>query len=441
MLRVAKVRPGGHAYFLEVAGERGTAIEAPGRWLSAGASELGLSGNVSAASLAAVLAGDHPLTGERVAVAHDRVRVAAFDLTFCAPKSVSLLHALGESDVSAQVGAAHGTAVRAALAYIEERAAAVRRRADGIAVPVTASAVAAAAFTHRVSRALDPHLHTHVVVANLGRGPEGRFTALDGRGLYAHAAAGGARYHAQLRHDLTRRLGVAWGPPSTGRADIEGIDIEMRRAFSARAAAIAEHLAARGLGGRRARDIAAHATRQSRDVRLSADDLRPWWRSRARSLGLGPRHLGMVVDRVPRRAGPEPHTSHDVVVARELLKRGSAVSRRDVVRAWCSSLPVGASARSVADATDRMLITFPVAARYADRHDGPGVAERRHELEGPVVERARSSRTLCAAREHGALRSLLAARGMVIDEAPRRGRDRDRTSDVGMAIDGAMGMG
>ncbi|HXQ58451.1 MAG TPA: relaxase domain-containing protein, partial [Acidimicrobiales bacterium] len=49
---------------------------------------------------------------------------------------------------------------------------------------------------------LSPHLHTHVVVANLGRGPEGRWSALDGRGLYAHASATDALYHAHLRYEL-----------------------------------------------------------------------------------------------------------------------------------------------------------------------------------------------------------------------------------------------
>jgi conjugative relaxase-like TrwC/TraI family protein len=93
---------------------------------------------------------------------------------------------------------------------------------------VEVEAVPAAAFIHRLSRALDPHLHTHVVVANLGRDVEGTWSALDGRGVYAHASAIDALYHADLRFELTRRLGVAWNPPDRGRADIAGIAPEAR---------------------------------------------------------------------------------------------------------------------------------------------------------------------------------------------------------------------
>ena len=249
MLRVAKVRSGGHAYYLEVAGNgAGTGVEAPGRWLGTGAAALGLRGEVHGDALGAVLRGDDPLTMRRLGRSHDRVTVAGFDLSFCAPKSVSMLHALGPPEVAGEVLAAHERAVDAALDYVERRAVAVRRPAGGALVPVEAEAVAAAGFVHRVSRALDPHLHSHVVMANLGRGPEGRFSALDGRGVYAYSPAAGALYHAELRHELTVRLGVGWEPLRHGRGDIAGIGVEARRAFSQRAAAIAEHLSARRRG-------------------------------------------------------------------------------------------------------------------------------------------------------------------------------------------------
>ena len=108
MLRVAKVRRGGHAYYLEVAGNgTGTGIEAPGRWLGRGAAALDLSGEVHGDALDAVLRGDDPATGNRLGRAHDRVTVAGFDLSFSAPKSVSMLHALGPPEVASAVLAAH----------------------------------------------------------------------------------------------------------------------------------------------------------------------------------------------------------------------------------------------------------------------------------------------------------------------------------------------
>ncbi len=410
MLSMAKVRKGGHAYYLEVAGNgTGSGIEAPGVWVGTGAAALGLGGEVTGDALGAVLEGDHPVTLRRLGRSHDRVTVAAFDLSFCAPKSVSMLHALSPPPVAGEVRAAHVRAVDAALQYVERQAVAVRRPVGGNLVPVAADAVATAGFVHRVSRALDPHLHSHVVMANLGRGPEGNFTALDGRGLYAHAPAAAALYHVQLRHELTTRLGVAWEPLRHGRADVAGIGPEARRAFSQRAAAIADHLSARGLGGPRARALAAHATRPARDTHRSADDLRASWEARAEAVGLGPTDLGAVLDRVPRRAGPGVDPDLGQVVVSQLGRRGPTTTRRDVVRAWCGTVGEGAPASAVEDAADRLLESMPPTVAHAGRLERRGVGERRHVVDGLQVS-----------REPSQLERLLAARGMQVAPGPER---------------------
>ncbi len=400
MLQVAKVRKGGHAYYLEVAGNgAGTGIEAPGLWLGSGAAALGLGGEVAGDALGAVLEGDHPLTAQRLGRFHHRVTVGAFDLSFCAPKSVSMLHALGSPEVTAEVRGAHVAAVDAALDYVERRAVAVRRPGTAHApVPVPADAVAAAGFVHRVSRALDPHLHSHVVMANLGRGPEGTFSALDGRGIYAHAPAAAALYHAQLRHELTARLGVAWEPLRHGRADIAGIGVDARRAFSQRATAIAAHLSARGLGGPTARRIAGHATRAERDVQRRVEDLRPLWETRAQAVALGPDDLAAVLDQVPRHRGQAPDLGGGEVVAAGLARRGETVTRRDVVQAWCSTLGEGAPARAVEQAADRLLESMTPVAGHARRVEGRGVGERRHVVGAREVRRERGSSSGCSRR-------------------------------------------
>ena len=268
---------------------------------------------------------------------------------------------------------------------------------------------------------LSPHLHTHVVVANLGHGPEGTWSALDGRGLYAHAPAAAALYHALLRHELTTRLGVAWGPLDRGRADVAGIGGDAVRAFLRRATAIAEHVAARapegggparrhGGGAARARQVAAHATRPDRDVHVSAEDLRPQWEARALAVGLGPRRLDAVVDRVAPRRGPgrDPVGADAVLEAPpELFVAGATVSRRDVVRAVCASLPAGGPAASVEAAADRVLASLSEADAGRRRASGPGVGERRYTLTGAGRARTpgapdRDLDHLLAARRHGA---------------------------------------
>jgi len=162
VLRVSKVRSGGAAYYLEVAAGSGTGIEEAGRWMGAGTPELRLLGVVEGADLDAVLAGEDPGTGRVLGTARRQVTVAGFDLTFSAPKSVSLLHALGDGEVGDAVSAGHAGAVEAAMSYVERHALAVRRRPAVLPVPVptTVTGVAAAGFVHRTSRALDPHLHT-----------------------------------------------------------------------------------------------------------------------------------------------------------------------------------------------------------------------------------------------------------------------------------------
>ena len=221
MLSVGKLAAGGEAYYLDTVA-RGAeeyytgAGEAPGEWLGAGSDALGFAGVVEPELLSRVLAGESP---DGMRLASSSRRVPGFDLTFSAPKSVSVLWAL-EPTAAGELVAAHDTAVRAALGWLEREAC---FGAQGAEV-VPAGGFLAAGFRHRTSRAGDPQLHTHVVVANLGQGPDGRWTALDARHVFRQARTAGYLYQAQLRHELTRRLGVAWGEVEHGAADLAAVD-------------------------------------------------------------------------------------------------------------------------------------------------------------------------------------------------------------------------
>ena len=203
--------------------------EMPGRWIGAGAETLGLEGVVDGDALRSVLEGRDPGSGVRLG----RVRsdhVPGFDLTFRAPKSVSVLFGVGGFEISAAVRAAHDASVEAALGYLERAACWSRRGADGVD-QVVGGGFVGAAFRHRSSRAGDPHLHTHVLVANATPGPDGRWATLDGRHLYLHAKTAGYLYEAHLRAELTRRLGVEWRPVVHGIADVVGISDAVLRGF------------------------------------------------------------------------------------------------------------------------------------------------------------------------------------------------------------------
>jgi TrwC relaxase len=192
MLSIGKIAQGQHRYYeRQVArGEddyysgRG---EAPGEWTGAGARALGLTGRVSAEQFNALIAGHDPRDpAARLRSSEQDPKVAAFDLTFSAPKSVSVLFAIAPGHVSGQLVACHEEAVRAAVEYLQDTAVSVRRGKAGEHVE-RAGGLIAAAYRHRMSRALDPQLHTHVVAANLAQGPDGRFTALHSSQLYREA--------------------------------------------------------------------------------------------------------------------------------------------------------------------------------------------------------------------------------------------------------------
>ncbi|MGH9024462.1 MAG: MobF family relaxase, partial [Acidimicrobiia bacterium] len=142
--------------------------EAPGVWQGRLAAELALAGVVEADQLRALLLGRDPVTDAELLGARRPRTVTAFDVTFSAPKSVSLLWAFASPEVASVASIAHVEAVAVALDLLERRAGATRQVVDGERQRIP-TGVAAATFVHRSSRDGDPQLHTHSVVVNLGR--------------------------------------------------------------------------------------------------------------------------------------------------------------------------------------------------------------------------------------------------------------------------------
>ena len=208
--------------------------EAPGEWTGAGAEELGLAGRVSAGQFNALLEGRDPRAQEsRLRAGVSEPTIAAFDLTFSAPKSISVLFAVAPAEASAALVEAHEEAVRAALGYLEETAVFVRRGAGGVRFE-HAGGLIAAAYRHRMSRALDPQLHTHVVAANLARGEDGRYTALHHPSLYRAARTAGYLYQSHLRSLVRDRLDLEWGTVHKGAAELAEVPADVLRVFSQR---------------------------------------------------------------------------------------------------------------------------------------------------------------------------------------------------------------
>lgn len=215
------------AYYLDAGEPRGI-------WHGVGAEALGLEGPVQDEAFLALLAGADPrqpdlLLGRRFGEASTR----GFDVTASAPKSVSVLWAVGDDDTRTAVLDAHDRAVGAMVGWIEDHAT-TRFRVNGDVVTVDAQGIVAASFRQHTSRALDPQLHTHVVIPNRVLSPDGRWLALDARTLKVDQRTVSSIYHSVLRSELTNSLGVEWREAGRGIGEIAGVPDRVLDEFSVR---------------------------------------------------------------------------------------------------------------------------------------------------------------------------------------------------------------
>jgi hypothetical protein len=253
------------------------------------------------------------------------------------------------------VVAAHDAAVDAAIGYLQ-RAAGFSRRGAGGAETLKVDGFVAAAFRHRTSRADDPLLHTHVLVANLARtSDDGIWRTLDSRKLFAHAKTAGVLYQAQLRHELTRRLGVAWQPVVNGVADIAGADRQLIDTFSQRRTAIVHHMAARGETSAAAAQTATLATRQAKSGHPSEAELREGWGRRAAAAGVTPGWHHQLLGRASWGRPDLAQLWNDLVVEEGLTESSSTFGRREVLQHLADRLPAGAPVAWVEQAADAIL--------------------------------------------------------------------------------------
>jgi conjugative relaxase-like TrwC/TraI family protein len=381
VLSTAKLAPGQEAYYLSVVAdgveEYYTATgEPPGRWL---ASSLlaGVDGEVTPEALHVMLGGVHPVTGEPLGRANRRV--PGFDLTFSAPKSVSLLFALGASDVAEVVRDAHDQAVVAALGWLEGEACRVRRGHDGLDVSAGAGFVAAG-FRHRTSRAGDPQLHTHVLVANATVGEDGQWSALDARPLFRAARTAGFLYQAELRAELSERLGVQWRPAVKGMAELAGVDPAVLREFSRRRVEIEAHVAERGVRGRRAGELAALETPRAKTL-VDPAVLEAEWAARAAAHGIDRDALGMLVGLT---AGLTSAPIADAELGRVVTASEATFDRRDVIRVVAEHATVGARIADVEGRADAFLASHEAVLVDTGRYTTPEILD----LEASIIDAA-----------------------------------------------------
>ena len=366
---------------------------APGRFVGREAEHLGLEGPPERGQLQALLEGRDPLSGERLPGLSDGRRNAGFDLTFTAPKSVSVLLAVGDERVRQAVLDAQEAGAAAGLDYLERHELQARRGAGGQRI-VAAHGFVGARYTHEMSRSGDPHLHTHVVVANAVRGPDGRYSAPDMRPIFGAAKTAGTMAEAVLRHELTQALGVEWEPVRNGTAEIAGIPSAVLAHFSSRHQEIAELAAVRGSTSLQAVGAAQRQTRDRKPV-IDRDTAQADWRARAAEQGFGRAELQPASSIAP--LGDRALIPHalDALEARlagpeGLTQRASTFTRREVLRAYAEAHAQGATLARLEALADGFLARRAVllepalpGARAARPLHHPGPAARRGAPAGP----------------------------------------------------------
>jgi Ti-type conjugative transfer relaxase TraA len=423
--------------------------EAPGRWTGAGAADLGFESDreVSEAELTGLFRGQDPATG---AVLRELTPagVAGFDVTFHAPKSVSVLYAIGARDVIEATREAHDAAVAEALGYLEREACRTRFRRNGRIVSVPGKGFIAAAFRHRTSRAGDPQLHTHVVIGNLTQRANGAWGALDGRLLYRHGKTASYLYQAVLRAELTERLGVAFTPVHNGIADVIGVPENVVRHFSKRRAEIVEHMRSRGEHSARAAQIAALQTRKRKQYDIPVDRLREEWRARAAEHGLGPAELADVLasaERFDRDQLDLSRCAAQLAGAQGVTREASTFDRRHVIQAWAERHRDGAKVSRIEQLSDAWLASES-AIRLAPKR-GRGGPREYSTPEMLSVERDLLRTAECgtqAARgiaDDNAVERAIAARPTISDEQAEMVRRLARDGHGVQVVRAAAGTG
>ncbi len=246
-LEAKTVEQGRGDYYLSPEGEP---TQAPGRWLASPETlgRVGIDGvRVEGRNFVALMEGRHPRSGRWLRPeGAGGGRGGGIDLTFSAPKSVSVVWALGDHEQRAGIEAAHAEAVNETVAHLTRMVPAVRRRRSGQVVEEHAVDLLATEYRHTTARGVvdgdapDPQLHSHVVVTGAVR-EDGRLVAVASRPIFGASRELGAYYRSAVAHQLTQRgYPVQQGTGKHGRYfEIGGVPQGLLDASSARSREVA----------------------------------------------------------------------------------------------------------------------------------------------------------------------------------------------------------
>ncbi len=317
-------------------------------WQGRLAEQWGLHGAVGSEHFARLSEGQHPET-EAQLVRHQTSKTyegkygrevtsvehrAGWDATFSAPKSVSLTALVGGDE---RVREAHRESVRVALGELERY---TQARIGNVHTPETTGKFIAATFEHDTARPVEgyaaPQLHTHAVIFNVTERENGQTRALQPQELFASQHYTTSVYRSELAARL-QELGYELERGKHGQPEIKGYTKEYLEVSSPRREQIKDHLRELGIDGAGAAQVAAHRTRDRKDLLSSEEVLQ-----RHRELAAQHGHQAHRIVAQAREHGeqqrqrhvhsPEQAAQRAVTYARDhVFERSAVEDRRDIL--------------------------------------------------------------------------------------------------------------
>lgn len=346
--------------------------EPMGVWFGETACGLGLVGKVQPETFEFIMEGFSP-GGTKPLVqnagAMDRQR--GWDLCFSPPKSVSTLWSQGDAWIREQIEAAHRAAVLDALKYLEENAFSTRRGHAGMGREMVGACIAL--FEHGATRAGDPQIHTHCVVASISLRQDGTTGSIASRPLFACKSVADALYLASLGEQLISRLGVELVDKKGRPFEIARVPPSLMAEFSKRRARILQHMAEHRTSGPEAAKIAALATRPAK-LRAPREQLFREWQEAGARHNWSTDHARKLLNQCKAPTGPIP--AKDIQASIKQLEEYNAhFGIRDITRAIAQHVQAkGYGAAKVETAAQKATLQLVSIGKY---HGEPQYATRR----------------------------------------------------------------
>lgn len=382
MMSISKLKSGGEAanYYLSLvnAAYYTEGGEPAGRWIGTGASNFGIAGEVDPTELINLMQGFHPITGAQLGQAQGK-HSSGVDACFSAPKSVSIVWALGDQDLQEKIVKAQQQAAEKAVAYLEEQA--ITRRGKGGLIHEKPKGIVASTFQHSTSREEDMQLHTHVVIANICEREDGTFGTLEGKFFFLHKMTAGAIYRADLADEM-RKIGFDLEADADDSFKIVGVSKDACKQFSKRHNDIEKYLIDNGLKDAKSASIAALKTRSSKDEVCFADKIEEW---KVEAAPFNVNAASIETLRTFKTPEPSPPSINEILF--ELTERTSTFREQDIKRIIAIK---GQTAVFDRDALFKEICDSPELVRLTSFTDGQKrfTSQEMRELERGIVAKA-----------------------------------------------------